>query len=113
MLAKAISEALARADAKYGIADRFDDTKGEYVGLKLGRLVEVDFNSEIVLVRRQVAEEQLAKRTPRPPRPAVATTRRYSRPKMTPARGLAVSMPRSCSIPTVRHRRSATSLSRS
>jgi hypothetical protein len=68
VLAKAISEELARGDAKYGIADRFDDAKG-YVGLKLGRLVEVDFNSEMVLVRRQVAEAQLAKETPRPPPP--------------------------------------------
>ena len=32
VLSKAISEALARADAKYGIADRFDDAKGEYRG---------------------------------------------------------------------------------
>jgi predicted AAA+ superfamily ATPase len=69
VLAKSISEALARADAKYAIADRCDDAKGEYVGLKLGRLVEVDFNSEMVLVRRQAAESQLAKETPRHPEP--------------------------------------------
>jgi hypothetical protein len=69
VLAKAISEALARADAKYAIADRFDDAKGEYAGLKLGRLVEMDFNSEMVLVRRQAAEAQLARETPRPPEP--------------------------------------------
>jgi hypothetical protein len=69
VLAKSISEALARADAKYAIADRCDDAKGEYVGLKLGRLVEVDFNSEMVLVRRQAAEAQLAKETPRHPEP--------------------------------------------
>jgi hypothetical protein len=68
VLAKAISEALARADAKYAIADRFDDAKGEYVGLKLGRLVEVNFNSDMVLVRREVAEVQLAKDAP-PARP--------------------------------------------
>jgi predicted AAA+ superfamily ATPase len=61
VLLKAISEALARADAKYAIAERFDDAKGEYVGLKLGRLVEVDLNSEMVLVRRDVADAQLAK----------------------------------------------------
>jgi hypothetical protein len=60
-LARAISEALARADAKYAIADRFDDAKGEYIGLKLGRLVEINFNSGMVLVRRDVAEAQLAK----------------------------------------------------
>jgi hypothetical protein len=36
VLARAISEALARgADAKYAIADGFDETKAEYVGLKL------------------------------------------------------------------------------
>jgi hypothetical protein len=64
VLAKATSEALARADAKYAIADRFDDAKGEYVGLKLGKLVEVNLNSEMVLVRRDVADAQLAKYTP-------------------------------------------------
>jgi predicted AAA+ superfamily ATPase len=64
VLAKAISEALARADAKYAIADRFDDHNGEYVGLKLGRLVEVALNSDAVLVRREVADAQLAKHTP-------------------------------------------------
>jgi hypothetical protein len=46
---------LARADAKYAIADRFDEAKGEYAGLRLGRLVEIDFNSDMVLVRREVA----------------------------------------------------------
>jgi hypothetical protein len=61
VLARAISEALARADTKYAIADRFDDVKGEYVGLKLGKLVEVNLNSEMMLVRREVAEAQLAK----------------------------------------------------
>jgi hypothetical protein len=61
VLAKAISEALARADAKYGIAERFDDAKGEFVGLKLGRLVEVNLNLDAVLVRRDVADAQLAK----------------------------------------------------
>jgi hypothetical protein len=38
VLSKAISEALARSDAKYAIADRFDEAKGEYVGLKLAQL---------------------------------------------------------------------------
>ena len=61
VLAKAISEALARADARYAIADRFDEAKGEYVGLQLGRLVAVDLNSDTVLVRREMAEAQLAK----------------------------------------------------
>jgi hypothetical protein len=69
VLSKAISEALARSDAKYAIADRFDDAKGEYIGLKLGRLVEVELNSEMVLVRRQAAEAQLARETPRHPEP--------------------------------------------
>jgi hypothetical protein len=32
-----------------------------YAGLRLGRLVEIDFNSDMVLVRREVAEAQLAK----------------------------------------------------
>jgi predicted AAA+ superfamily ATPase len=64
VLGRAISEALARADTKYAIADRFDDATGEYAGLKLGKLVEVNLNSEMVLVRRNVADAQLAKYTP-------------------------------------------------
>jgi hypothetical protein len=64
VLAKAISEALARADAKYAVADRFDETKGDYVGLKLGKLVEINLNSEMVLVRRGVAEALLAQQAP-------------------------------------------------
>lgn len=71
VLARAISGALARADAKYAIADRHDEGKGEYVGLKLGRLVEIDLNSDAVLVRRDVADAQLAKITP-PPAPTAA-----------------------------------------
>ncbi len=67
VLARAISEALARADAKYAVANRFDDDRSEYIGLKLGRLVEIDFNSDMVLVRRNVAEAQLAKQTPQGP----------------------------------------------
>jgi hypothetical protein len=31
---------MARADANYAIPDRFDEASGEYVGLKLGRLVD-------------------------------------------------------------------------
>jgi hypothetical protein len=42
VLAKAISEALARSDTKYAIADRFDEAKGEYVALKRGKLVEIN-----------------------------------------------------------------------
>jgi len=61
VLAKAISEALARSDAKYAIADRFDEGRSEYVNLKLGRLLEVDLNSDMVLVWRSVAEAQIAK----------------------------------------------------
>lgn len=64
VLAKAISEALARSDAKYAIADRFDDANGEYAGLRLGRLVEIDFNSDAVLVRREVADALLTKEAP-------------------------------------------------
>jgi hypothetical protein len=66
VLAKAISEALARADAKYAISERFDAAKGEYVGLQLGRLVSVDLNSDMVLVRREAAEAQLAKQGAQP-----------------------------------------------
>jgi hypothetical protein len=64
VLSKAISEALARSDAKYAIADSFDETKGEYVGLRLAQLVTIDLNSDVVLVRRDVADAQLAKRAP-------------------------------------------------
>jgi hypothetical protein len=66
VLAKAISEGLARADAKYAIADRFDDAMSDYISLKLGRLVEVNLNSDMVLVRRAVAEARLAKLAPQP-----------------------------------------------
>ena len=61
VLARAISEAVARSDAKYAVADRFDEAKNEYVGLKLGRLVEVDLNSDTLLVRADVAQPQIAK----------------------------------------------------
>jgi predicted AAA+ superfamily ATPase len=68
VLAKAISVALNRTDTKYAIADRFDEAKGEYVDLKLPpKLVQIDLNSEMVLVRREVAEAQLAKETRRLP----------------------------------------------
>jgi hypothetical protein len=60
-LANAISEALARSDAKYAIADRFDAAKSEYVGLRLAQLVTIDLNSDAVLVRREAADPQLAK----------------------------------------------------
>lgn len=43
------------------MADSFDAAKGVYVGLKVGRLVEIDFGSDAVLVRREVADTQLAK----------------------------------------------------
>ena len=120
VLAKAISEALARADAKYAIADRFDDAKGEYVGLKLGRLVEVNFNSDMVLVRRDVAEAQLAKHAPAEPATGIDRRRRAAPdadsrrlPEPVAPGDPAASMPRSRSIRTVRRRRSATSPSRS
>ena len=60
-LARAISKEVARSDAKYAAADRFDEAKTEYVGLKFGRLVEVDLNSETLLVRADVAQAQIAK----------------------------------------------------
>jgi hypothetical protein len=69
VLARAISEALARSDAKYAFADRFDNAKGEYVGLKLGRLIDINFDSDAVLVRRYVAEAELAKHAPHPGQP--------------------------------------------
>jgi hypothetical protein len=64
VLAKAISDSLRRTDATYGIADHFDEAKGEYVGLRLAQLVTVDLNSDMVLVRREVAAAQLAKQAP-------------------------------------------------
>jgi hypothetical protein len=64
VLAKAISKALARSDAKYAIADRFDEAKGEYVGLRLAQLVTIGLNSDAVLVRREVADAQLAEQAP-------------------------------------------------
>jgi hypothetical protein len=64
VLARAISEALERSDKDFAIADRFDDAKAEYVGLKGNRLVDVDLNSEMVLVRRDVADAQTVKHSP-------------------------------------------------
>ncbi len=61
VLARAISEAIARSDAKYALADRFDEAKGEYLGLRYGRLVEVDLNSDMLLVRADVAQAQIAR----------------------------------------------------
>lgn len=78
VLARAISEALVRPDAKYGIAERFDETKREYVGLRLHQPVEVNLNSDEVLVRGDVAEAELRRQAPpaepvppgpRPPEP--------------------------------------------
>jgi hypothetical protein len=65
VLAKAISEALVHSDPRYAIADRVDETKGEYVGLRLAKLVTIDFNSDAVLVPREVADAQLAKHAPK------------------------------------------------
>jgi hypothetical protein len=64
VLAKAISGALERSDARYAIAERFDEAKGEYVGLRLAQLVTIDLNSDVVLVRREVADAQLVKQAP-------------------------------------------------
>jgi hypothetical protein len=64
VLARAISLALKRTDAKYAVADRFDDVTREYVGLKCNQLVEIDLNSDRVLIRRDVADAQVAKRRP-------------------------------------------------
>ncbi|WP_396604468.1 hypothetical protein ACFLEY_00515 [Bradyrhizobium sp. YCK136] len=58
---------MARSDAKYAIADRFDDAKGEYVGLRLAQLVSVDLNSDAVLVSREAADAQLTEHL-QPPR---------------------------------------------
>lgn len=64
VLAKAISEALARSDARYAVADRYDEAKGEYVGLWTARIEVIDLNSGSLLVRRTVADVQLAKQAP-------------------------------------------------
>jgi hypothetical protein len=66
VLARAIGEAVARSEAKYALADRFDEAKGEYSGLKLWRVVEVDLNSEALLVRGDTAQTQLRRRRPSP-----------------------------------------------
>ncbi|MFM9863449.1 MAG: DUF499 domain-containing protein [Micropepsaceae bacterium] len=60
VLAKAISEAAARSDAKFAVAGGVDEAKNEYVGLTLGRLVPIDLASDTVLVRREVADRHLA-----------------------------------------------------
>jgi hypothetical protein len=61
VLARAISKAIARSDAKYAVADRLDEATNEFVGLKLGRLVDVELNSDALLVRATVAQAQIAK----------------------------------------------------
>jgi len=93
VLAKAISEALARSDAKYAITDRFDEAKGEYVGLRLAQLVTVDLNSDLVLVRREVADAQLVKQAPQvvpgSPRDASWTTTEQPAISVPPPTGTA------------------------
>jgi hypothetical protein len=64
VLAKALAEAVGRGDARYAIADGFDAAKSEYAGLKLGRLVEVRLDSDMLLVQRAVADAQIAKGEP-------------------------------------------------
>ena len=59
VLARAIGDAVARSDAKFALADRFDEAKDEYSGLKMGRLLEVDLNSEALLERRMVSLNRL------------------------------------------------------
>jgi hypothetical protein len=58
-----VSKALNLSVPKYAIADRFDETKNEYVGLKLVGLVDVDLNSDMLLVRAEVAQAQIARNT--------------------------------------------------
>jgi hypothetical protein len=86
VLARAISEAVARSDAKYAVADRFDEATNEYVGLKLGRLVEVDLNSDMLLVRADVAQAQIAK-TMRPAAPTGGGPAPGDKPTQTPVIG--------------------------
>ena len=119
VLAKAISEALARSDAKYALADRFGEAKGEYIGLRLAQLVTVDLNSDAVLVRREVADAQLAKQVPQSGQffagnigETVTGQPSISGPQ-PPLLARGVSTLRSRSTLTVPRPRSATSLSRS
>jgi len=51
VLTRAISEAIARSDAKFAVADRFDETKNEYLGLILGRLVDVEWAAALRAAR--------------------------------------------------------------
>ncbi len=61
VLAHAINDAVARTDARYGLADSFNESAGKYRGLKLARRSDyIDLNSDALLVRRAVAEAQLA-----------------------------------------------------
>jgi predicted AAA+ superfamily ATPase len=65
VLANAINDAVARTDARYGLADSFDAGASKYRGLKLARRSDhIDLNSDALLVRRAVAEAQLAVDTP-------------------------------------------------
>jgi hypothetical protein len=64
VLARAIAEAVGRSDARYALADGFNAANGEYSSLKLGRLVEVKLDSDMLLVRRAIADAQIAKAEP-------------------------------------------------
>jgi len=61
VLANAINDSVARTDARYGLAESCDEGTGNYNGLKLAhRSNQIDLNSDALLVRRAVAEAQLA-----------------------------------------------------
>jgi hypothetical protein len=86
VLARAITEALNLSVPKYGIADRFDEAKSEYVGLKLRCLVDVDLNSDALLLRAEVAQAQLA-RTAHSTAPVGASPTTSATPTQAPVTG--------------------------
>lgn len=66
-LASALSEAAGAMHAPFGVAHGVDESGARYRGLSLDRAVPVAMEGGVVLVRREVAERQLAQAAPTPP----------------------------------------------
>jgi uncharacterized protein len=65
VLEAAIAEGISSSDPLFGYADGFDDGTGRYQGLVYGKLAPTQFSDTAVLVRKEVAAQQV----PEPPAP--------------------------------------------
>lgn len=68
-LASALSEVAGTMPAPFAVAQSYDEAESEYRGLSLDRAVPVTMESGVLLVRREVAEKQLALTSERPSSP--------------------------------------------